>query len=266
MSPSPSPEDALDQALDQALDEARDLGAAGGRAADPGVSREVSLGVFVGGAVRAAVATTPLPETRARHQRLLMEEARRLAGPQMVARVPRRRWRRRLVAVAGVLAALIVVGAPATAALAAGAQPGQALYGIKLATEDVRLAVQRNPQKKVELRLGFAEERLTEMAALVARGRAALVPGVAARLASEQGQVDAAISTLQASGQAPAALLGSVVRRLADHARKLAALARSSGCDLNPRMPDCRQLLRARAITVRVARRLAQAAGVAPVS
>ncbi|HEU5002276.1 MAG TPA: DUF5667 domain-containing protein [Actinomycetota bacterium] len=255
-----SPEDALDQALDQALDALL--------AGTPGTTAMSGL-AGLAGAVRAAVATEPSPQTRARHQRVLMDEAARLAGPQAVAgrqgaAVRPRRLRRRLVAVAAVLAALIVVGAPASAALAANAQPGQALYSIKLATENVELAFQRNPQKKVALRLKFAEERIAEMTTLVARGRTGQVPGVATRLASEQNQVDAAISGLQASGKAPAALLRSVIRMLADHARKLSALAQSSGCGLHPRTAACRQLLRARAGTVRLARRVAQAAGVAP--
>lgn len=251
-----SPEDALDEALDAVM--------AGDRAA----ASRAPLAALAG-ALEAAVPIRPSPETRARHQRLLMQEAAALApGPAapQVGTVPRRRRvRRRLAAVAAILAALIVIGAPATAALAANAQPGQALYGIKLATENVELAVQRNPQKKVQLRLKFAEERITEMTALAAHGQAARIPGVAGRLTGEQGQVDAAIRSLQTGGKAPVPLLRTLVRTLAGHARKLKALAQSAGCTARPGTPACRQLVRARAIALRIARRLARVPGVGPV-
>jgi hypothetical protein len=77
----------------------------------------------------------------------------------------------RLIAV--LLAAVVV-----TAALAGGAiwaaedsLPGDVLYPIKLAVEDVRLAFASAPADQVDLALQFAEERANDVRALVATGR-----------------------------------------------------------------------------------------------
>jgi hypothetical protein len=82
-------------------------------------------------------------------------------------------WRRRMAAV--VLAAALVL-APATMASAA-ALPGQAMYPLKLAIEQLRLAsVQWSPAREAGQRIRIADERLEELDQLVKLGMAAQVP------------------------------------------------------------------------------------------
>jgi hypothetical protein len=211
--------------------------------------------------VSAAVAESPSPATRARHVQALMEEAARLApAPRATTPVARTRrahsWGRRVLVTLCALAGLAVVAVPATAALAANAQPGQALYGTKLAFENVQLTLQRDPAKKVALRLKFAEERLAEIQKLVTAGKAGNVDAATANLSTQQAEIATELGRLASTGRAPAALLRQLDQVLQRHAATLRRLATSSGCDLHPLAAGCRSLTVARANTARALRRL----------
>jgi hypothetical protein len=132
---------------------------------------------------------------------------------------------RRWLASLGAVVALLVVGAPATAALASNAQPGQALYGTKLFVERVELTVQRDPARKMELRLRFARERLSEIELLVAEGRTARVARVLQNLDGQQGQLETAVTRLQGNRRASSALLRELSVLATQHEDGLRSLA-----------------------------------------
>lgn len=71
--------------------------------------------------------------------------------------------------------ALIVVfalaGTAGTALAAQSSQPDDALYPVKLMTEDLQLALATNPQTDLDLLLGWIAERVDEMAAMEAEGQ-----------------------------------------------------------------------------------------------
>src|SRR5829696_7224536 len=123
-------------------------------------------------ALRAELASYELdPEVADRHL------ARILEGSATVASLPApgyvNGWRRRMAAV--VLAAALVL-APATMASAA-ALPGQAMYPLKLAIEQLRLAsVQWSPAREAGQRIRIADERLEELDQLVELGMVSQVP------------------------------------------------------------------------------------------
>jgi Domain of unknown function (DUF5667) len=103
--------------------------------------------------------------------------ARILEGSTAVVALPARGyvngWRRRMAA--AVLAAALVLG-PATMASAA-ALPGQAMYPLKLAIEQLRLAsVQWSPAREADQRIRIAGERLEELDQIVNLGMDAQVP------------------------------------------------------------------------------------------
>jgi hypothetical protein len=80
----------------------------------------------------------------------------------------------------GVLVAVILFLSTASAVLAAeGALPGDRLYGIKTAVEEIRLTI-TPAEGDVSLHARFAERRIGEIEALVAVGRLADVPQAAA--------------------------------------------------------------------------------------
>jgi hypothetical protein len=111
------------------------------------------------------------PEVADRHL------ARVLEGSTAVVALPARGyfngWRRRIAAV--VLAAVLVL-APATMASAA-ALPGQAMYPLKLAIEQLRLAsVQWSPAREAGERIRIADQRLEELDQIVNLGMDAQIP------------------------------------------------------------------------------------------
>jgi hypothetical protein len=122
--------------------------------------------------LRAELAPYELdPEVADRHlARVLDDSAPVVALP---ARGYANGWRRRMAAVA--LAAVLVL-APATMASAA-ALPGQAMYPLKLAIEQLRLAaVQWSPAREAGQRIRIADERLEELDQIVHLGMDAQVP------------------------------------------------------------------------------------------
>ena len=134
-------------------------------------------------------------------------------------------WRRRMAVV--VLAAALVL-APATMASAA-ALPGQAMYPLKLAIEQLRLAsVQWSPAREAGQRIRIADERLKELDQLVKLGMDAQVPAavravdravMAATQAVQEAWMDGADVTkvageLQAVKQQQQAQLTTLLQRL----------------------------------------------------
>ena len=123
-------------------------------------------------ALRAELASYELdPEVADRHL------ARVLDGSATILALPTRGyvkgWRRRMAAV--VLAAALVL-VPATMASAA-ALPGQAMYPLKLAIEQLRLAsVQWSPAREAGQHIRIADERLEELDQIVHLGMDAQVP------------------------------------------------------------------------------------------
>jgi hypothetical protein len=163
------------------------------------------------------------PEVADRHL------ARVLDGSATVVALPVRGyvsgWRRRMAAV--VLAAALVL-APATMASAA-ALPGQAMYPLKLAIEQLRLAsVQWSPAREAGQRIRIADERLEELDQIVNLGMVSQVPDavravdravMAATRAVQEASMDGAditkvASELQAVKQEQQAQLTTLLQRL----------------------------------------------------
>src|SRR5829696_631355 len=70
-----------------------------------------------------------------------------------------------------VLAALLFGGAGITAATAQSAIPGDALYGVKTSIEQTRLSLAQDAGDRAQMKMGFAQRRLEEIAALIEEGR-----------------------------------------------------------------------------------------------
>jgi hypothetical protein len=134
-------------------------------------------------------------------------------------------WRRRMAAV--VLAAALVL-VPATMASAA-ALPGQAMYPLKLAIEQLRLAsVQWSPAREADERIRIADERLEELDQIVELRMVSQIPVavravdravMAATRAVQEARMDGAditkvASKLQAVKQEQQAQLATLFQRL----------------------------------------------------
>jgi hypothetical protein len=116
------------------------------------------------------------PSAVQRGRRALIETARKLGVPVSPAPVGRhKRWKifarkestpmftlARIVLVA----ALVFGGAGSTVAAAQASGPSDALYPVKLWSEDARLALSGDPQTTFNLLMSFVEERMEEVASL----------------------------------------------------------------------------------------------------
>jgi AraC-like DNA-binding protein len=100
------------------------------------------------------------------------------ATPATRTAIPRRMGQRMRLALATRLVAVLLAVIAGTAVLGAGAVwaaegslPGDLLYPVKLAAEDVRLALTSAPADQVDLALRFVERRTEEVRALSEAGR-----------------------------------------------------------------------------------------------
>src|SRR5215218_6498694 len=163
------------------------------------------------------------PEVADRHLARVLEDSATVVA--LPARGHVSGWRRRMAAV--VVAAALVL-APATMASAA-ALPGQAMYPLKLAIEQLRLAsVQWSPAREAGQRIRIAGERLEELDQIVNLGMDAQVPDavravdravMAATRAVQEAWMDGADVTkvageLQAVKQQQQAQLTTLLQRL----------------------------------------------------
>ena len=118
---------------------------------------------------------------------------------RVVAR-PRRHMR--AVALAVLTSALLV---PASAVMAADAEPGGSLYSVKLFVEDLRLTLERDPGEDLALHVEFASRRVEELTTLLAaRADESLVASVAARLQRHVAAVSGGIGRLGSSARTDA--------------------------------------------------------------
>lgn len=109
----------------------------------------------------------PSLEAKARSQRAFLAEADRLRQQK-----PRPVWPRWALRTAASLLLLLLVSA-ALLPLSAGAMPGSPLYGLKRATEAIRLTTTSDVERRMALNELAKETRREEVAWLLANGRSA---------------------------------------------------------------------------------------------
>jgi hypothetical protein len=120
---------------------------------------------------------TPSGEAKARGRLQLRREM------EYLSRAKPRGWRSKLRLPAmtlgapprwamGIAVVLVALGLGSTSVVAAsgGAEPGDALYGVKTAVEEVTLALEFSEKDKAELHLKYAERRTDEISKLIERG------------------------------------------------------------------------------------------------
>jgi uncharacterized membrane protein YgcG len=81
----------------------------------------------------------------------------------------------RIAALVVVVAVLLIGGVSMTRAAAQTAIPGDALYPVKTTIEQTRLSLAQDAGDRAQMKMGFAELRLDEIAALIDEGRYHLV-------------------------------------------------------------------------------------------
>ena len=130
----------------------------------------------------------PRPEFRAAARQRLMTA--------LAQRAERRRWRfslfgwQRRWAFAVTVALVILLSGTGTVFAAENSLPGDALYEVKMASEEVRLALTRGDLDRAKLEVAFAQRRIVEMEEMVGRGKPQMVDALALRLANHIERVE----------------------------------------------------------------------------
>jgi Domain of unknown function (DUF5667) len=133
-------------------------------------SRLAALLKLAGQVQTAPPASLPVDKRRALEARLMKRASELRARPVSRANTPRRPlWRRGIVLALTSLAAFILLLSSAVSASASSA-PGDVLYPVKRASEQVRLALSPDGWQ-AELHLEFARQRLQELDVLRERGK-----------------------------------------------------------------------------------------------
>jgi hypothetical protein len=183
-----------------------------------GIPADVAELLAVADALAADIGRAELdPGLAHRHLRLALQRP----VPRL-APVPVRTRVRRRVAVIGLAAALLAVPA---AVASASSLPGDPLYRVKLATDKVRLLAARSPEAEAATRVELAGDRLADLDALLAAGKAGRVPAGVEHLRAAVAAAEAAIAVARAEGadSTRLAALETTLREIVTRANALLA-------------------------------------------
>jgi len=101
--------------------------------------------------------------------------------------------------VAACLALLLVFAGGGTVAASSGSLPGDTLYPVKTATEQVQMKLTFSRTAKAKLQARFAERRIKEMARLAEKGRMAQLEAVAARFEAHLAKIEQLAAQISAT-------------------------------------------------------------------
>lgn len=172
----------------------------------PGQARELEPLLRIAVAAReASSGVEPRPEFKVRtrldiQSRLRAREQKKGAvrGSPIMGWMPR--W---AVAVVSVVFVLILAGT-STVAASTDALPGDTLYGVKTASEEVQLKLTSSQEGKARLQARFAERRAWEMSKLAESGRTDGLRAVATRFGEHLAQLEELAARIEAADPASA--------------------------------------------------------------
>lgn len=136
-------------------------------------------------AARQASAIEPRPEFKAQARYQLQAEL-QAAGAKKGSFL-RSWWPSWATAVA--MALVLMLAGGGTVAAASGSMPDSPLYPVKLASEQVQLALTASPQDRAELQAHLADERVTEIVYLAGQGNVRQIERTTERLREHLGGV-----------------------------------------------------------------------------
>jgi len=213
-------EDRLDEAIDLMIEGSKPRSA----------SKELQALMAVASDVREQLSESLSPTVKARHTRELMEAARpAVSGDVLPARRGVSWSRRRILRPVAALGIAIALALPATAAAAQGAEPGDTLYGTKLAVENVQLALERNPDDNAALHLRLAERRLAEIDSATEAGKSKGLNRAVANLDEHLSEAEEGLEEVE-SAKTREELEAHLAEVHQKHVDVLEGLASEAGC------------------------------------
>jgi uncharacterized membrane protein YgcG len=148
---------------------------------------------------RASSAVEPRPEFKVRVRHEAQSRLRSEGRKAVPKRTPALQWIPRWAAVAACVAMLFVFVAGGTVAASSGSVPGDTLYPVKTATEQVQMKLTFSKAAKAKLQARFAERRAREMARLAEKGRTAQLGAVAARFEAHLAEIEQLATQISAT-------------------------------------------------------------------
>jgi hypothetical protein len=134
-----------------------------------------------------------------------------------------------------VIAVLLVGGIGVTNAAAQAAIPGDALYPLKTTLEQTRLSLAGDAGDRAQMKIGFADERLAEIEALIKEGR---FPEVSRAVLSFEADINSAILELESVSKTDPARAGRIASEitaaLTRYAQALSVAAASAPESVRP--------------------------------
>ncbi|HEY58726.1 MAG TPA: hypothetical protein G4O04_09380 [Anaerolineae bacterium] len=214
---------------------------------EPEVRQEVAPLLQVALTLQAAPEVQPRPAFRRQARRRLLRRIRppwfvtfwrdlRLYGRSSTLKTQRRFAMTWIVVLVAMVTALLGGGGAVYAS--ESALPGEALYPVKMAVEEVQLAL-AGPEQDVNLLAQFTQRRLEEVQALAAQGRHDEIPVVMARY---QEQVQAMIQEMAQMGQPDPEVVGQSQAMLAQHLQVLQGLAEQVPSEARPALEHALQV------------------------
>lgn len=143
--------------------------------------------------LRDALVVTPDPAARTRSKARIMEAT-------IPSHAPRRPMRKRGL-VAPLAAAFIALSATGAAAVPASAHalPGDPLYGVRMATESIRISLASGPSDEAAVRLSVARARTVDLERAVTKGRDTAIEEISRRFFEQVRAVRALASSSDAA-------------------------------------------------------------------
>ncbi len=148
---------------------------------------------------KTASAVEPRPEFKARVRHEVQSQLRSKARKPEPKRLPALRWIPRWAAVAACVALVFVFAAGGSVAASTNSVPGDTLYPVKTAAEQVQLKLTFSEAAKAKLQAKFAERRAWEMARLAEKGRTAELAALAARFEAHLAKIERLAAQIEAT-------------------------------------------------------------------
>ncbi len=145
---------------------------------------------------RRASYIQPRPEFKHWTQVKLQRPQHHVRQQKQVARPSLLSWQRSWAVAVAVILVILLAGV-GTAAASSDAQPDQALYPVKLATEQVRVALAFSEEQKAQVLTQLAETRAVEVETMANEGKTEQAALTAERLADQLKQADYAMLRVQ---------------------------------------------------------------------
>jgi hypothetical protein len=168
----------------------------------------------------------PPPQGLLPGRQRFLREANRIRVGKTTRRKEQGRMSRPMKLAAAALAALLLFGLVFGSSQAmADSLPGEAMYSLKLAAEQVRLGLTNAPQSKADLNLAMLEKRIGEVVALAGEGKAADGKAVA----QVERQLGAALrAAAEVEGPAASQALGQLATAIQQQQRTMTRIMEES--------------------------------------